>query len=252
MVGGRLGGKRLFLHHHPCDWSSRNALFSKASCKLPSFGPCISEADSSTWSVESLKTLGLQIGSWSLWSQSWHYGCHNCRGPICPAPCPGRCAGMWKLKCSVLDAGAKWWLGLEGWGLRGQSSPHCSFPAVMPDGDAGDTGLCETYLKSHDLLPRWVIALRQQMHLFWLPGTQISSCPCRRTRPAAAQHSSCRCVLVRDRGCWCCSDWPPAPFAGDGGRESPRPPDPFRREGRCRWCHAGMGKCTGAILSVNR
>lgn len=30
---GRLGGKRLFLHHHPFDWSSHNTLFSKASCK---------------------------------------------------------------------------------------------------------------------------------------------------------------------------------------------------------------------------
>lgn len=47
----------------------------------------------------------------------------------------------------VLEAGAEEYMGMEGWGLRGQSTFHCSLPGLMLDCDNSEIGLCKTYLK---------------------------------------------------------------------------------------------------------
>lgn len=140
---GRLGSKRLFLHRHPFDLSSHSTLFSKA------------------WSLYFWHQA--KPDEWRVWNlllcQLVPEACGHSRDivGIITAGAPSAqhlfwvCfSRMWKLKCSVLEAGAEEYVGMEGWGLRGQSTSHCSLPGVMLDCDDSEIGLCKTYLKFHD------------------------------------------------------------------------------------------------------
>lgn len=53
------------------------------------------------------------------------------------------------VKIEIVSSGGRCW-GVHGngaWGLRGQSTSHCSLPGLMLDCDNSEIGLCKTYLK---------------------------------------------------------------------------------------------------------
>lgn len=156
MAGGRFGDKRLFLSPSSL-WLEQPQCFALQSLVQMLF----------LWSLYFLSLT--QPDPWRVWKlllcklvPEACDGSHDITGVVTAgAPSAQRLSRAAFLGCENWNVhfwtqvpGGGWGWGWEGWGLRGQSSSHCSLPGVMLDRGGGETGLCKTHLKFHNLLPR--------------------------------------------------------------------------------------------------